>query len=387
MMIAPLNTDPDNTFLPLHKPTVLFNMSEVHNVVNLENFTWHKFMQNDDEIILAKKKLISEVRNQFGCGCCFAMVAAQGLSDHFVISGVVNWSPRISETAILSCNPKNQCGGGNVAMVLKNLETIGVEDYTCVDYSWCNNSPLCTKIEHFAVMADYTEALNKKIPTSCGCYYKGDKFLYKPDKFKTVQYSIGFRVSIAKFRYEIKKHILNYGTPMASLAIYDNFKSGNFGVYFEKRKNDGTFSRFVVGKPGFHAVVVVGWGVEKNIPYDTNKIGDVPYWYCRNTWGKNWGEDGYFKIAMFPFNRLSQIDRTTIIGNNRTGGVILIRTTKQPQIIKKKKINVLPSLDKSVNFYQQTPKSIKLQTPITTINISLLFILIFIWIFINLKKF
>ncbi|CDR96060.1 cathepsin C precursor, putative [Babesia bigemina] len=39
-----------------------------------------------------------------------------------------------------------------------------------------------------------------------------------------------------------------------------------------------------------HAVAIVGWGQQ----LEQGKM--VKYWLCRNSWGPEWGEDGYFKI-------------------------------------------------------------------------------------------
>ena len=41
-----------------------------------------------------------------------------------------------------------------------------------------------------------------------------------------------------------------------------------------------------------HALVLVGWGVEKN----THTGEDNHYWLIKNSWGPTWGEDGYFKL-------------------------------------------------------------------------------------------
>jgi len=39
-----------------------------------------------------------------------------------------------------------------------------------------------------------------------------------------------------------------------------------------------------------HALLIVGWGVEKGI-FET-----TPYWIVKNSWGASWGESGYFRI-------------------------------------------------------------------------------------------
>lgn len=37
---------------------------------------------------------------------------------------------------------------------------------------------------------------------------------------------------------------------------------------------------------GGHAVKIIGWGVEN----------DVPYWLVVNSWNEGWGDNGTFKI-------------------------------------------------------------------------------------------
>ena len=68
---------------------------------------------------------------------------------------------------------------------------------------------------------------------------------------------------------------------------------------------------------GGHAVSIMGYGVcEKEIPlmdFNTKKIvkvKNIPFWWVRNSWGENWNSDykGYFKLPMYPFNKVMQVD-------------------------------------------------------------------------------
>lgn len=52
------------------------------------------------------------------------------------------------------------------------------------------------------------------------------------------------------------------------------------GVY-QKSKKPG---KFISG----HSVRLLGWGVDKS--------SGVPYWLAANSWGKTWGENGFFRF-------------------------------------------------------------------------------------------
>lgn len=66
---------------------------------------------------------------------------------------------------------------------------------------------------------------------------------------------------------------------------------------------------------GGHAVSIVGWGTSKNeYVYGEDAKGNklkarIPYWLVRNSWTDKWANNGYFKMPMYPFNRVVQFDR------------------------------------------------------------------------------
>lgn len=326
-----------------------------------ENFSWAVPTKNDSSLDLVKKSLIHKVSTQHACGSCWAVSFADAMSDCFVVSGAVGWSPNISATYLMSCIPSgelhNMCLGGNPAAVAPYLEREGVADTSCVDYSWCSgDSELCKSVSsarHFDAKT-LASKLNDNIPKPCGCYYKGvKKYLYKLDSGSDV-FFINNKASVDVFRNTVKSHILDFGPVIGGYVVLKNFFTGNFtnpnfngGVYLDRADYNGykggklRFSDTITSEAaGLHAVSIVGWGVAKNIQYDTDKYGDVPYWHCRNSWGEKWGNaGGYFKIAMYPFNQIAQFDKQvmTEIGGP-VGSMILIRATERPKMVDMKQI-------------------------------------------------
>jgi cathepsin B len=82
---------------------------------------------------------------------------------------------------------------------------------------------------------------------------------------------------------DIKKEIFNNGPVESGMLVYADFLNYESGIY-----------EYVTGDyVGGHAIKIIGWGKH------TEEDGDVvDYWLCANSWGTDWGEDGYFKIKM-----------------------------------------------------------------------------------------
>lgn len=357
LIIPPLNTNVQFAdFLPPYKKKFSGFSSSNELSATPKNFSWTISSSADSTGILEKKLHIGPVMDQQGCGSCWAFAVSSAMSDCLVVSGVVNWSPYISPTFCMASYPQGRCNGGFPAKLATDIEKYGASDQSCVDYSWCDNDSLCNirdSSNHFDVDS---KELSRMIPDR-GCLYSADKYIYYIDK-GTSTYSITTGTSIETYRNMVREHIFEFGPLIGGYAVMNNFLDGKFtqyneGLYFDRAdyanmKSDGTISfsdsvRSSANCAGCHAVSVVGWGVAENVHYDNNKNGDVPFWYCRNSWGTKWGDNGFFKIAMYPFNKIAQFDKIVTFpykGENiKIGGLVLIRATTPPVIKTLKEIN------------------------------------------------
>ena len=341
--IPPLNTDIRFNVLPSfnvkQKGLGALNQQQIP-----ENFNWR-------DNAGGKKDLISKPGNQMLCGSCWAISAAGIIADNFVVSNLVDWKPELSTTWCLSSYPQGQCNGGNPALLLSDISDGGISDNHCVDYSWCATEGACngTATKHFTAGKN----ISSLIPSS-GCYYSDTHHLYFIDRDPKSVYIGSPGVDKNNFGLIVKNHLLSNGPVLAGFTVFDNFMSGAFtkingGVYLEDAIYDNGQLHFEPGRSGgdnasehfkgSHAVAIIGWGIQKDVVIDdSGKKENVPYWFCRNSWTERWGDGGYFKMAMYPYNKVAQFDaRVSVIDSGNVehvnGGVILISVSKPPELI------------------------------------------------------
>merc|ERR1712203_1309459 len=122
-------------------------------------------------------------------------------------------------------------------------------------------------------------------------------------------WSRGYKITKAPVAWrpsdeQIMKHVMEFGA--TAVALYASDKG--FGHY-----KSGVFDKCNNNKVN-HAVLIVGWGTEKNIPY----------WLIKNSWGSGWGDVGYIKIKR----------GTCYINKYGSSPVVSVKTTGQAGPVK-----------------------------------------------------
>jgi len=184
------------------------------------------------------------IKDQDGCGSCWAHAAIGVVESKIKIVDSVEVD--LSEQWAMSCTDAGGCGGGSTPSVFNYM------------YKWLDN---CNEIG--AVLeADFPYAA-MELP--CNCPYE------RP-------YRIDSWTALVNYppKSQIKSAILTYGPVKVSVYVNDAFKAYNGGVFNACEDNMTN-----------HAVVLVGW--------DDN-LGENGAWILRNSWGTEWGEDGYMYI-------------------------------------------------------------------------------------------
>ena len=92
---------------------------------------------------------------------------------------------------------------------------------------------------------------------------------------------------------QMQLELILAGPGVVAFNTMTDFVTYSAGVYMPSAG-----ARFIAA----HAVTLVGWGTD----------GGIPYWTCQNSWGSDWGEGGFFRIAQGPHNSSVEVNGLTV---------------------------------------------------------------------------
>jgi hypothetical protein len=187
---------------------------------------------------------ITPVQNQQSCGSCVAFGTVSALEAVIQIELGQQIDIDLSEAHLFYCGGGSCSQGWTISKSVNYIESFGIPQESCFPYT-----PRQTDCDE--TCPDWETQAIKLLDGS------------------RIKYS--FPPSIDN----IQKALIEHGPLITSFTVYDDFFSYNSGVYIQ------TSDRVAGG----HAVAIVG--------YDNTE----KYWICKNSWGSNWGENGFFKIG------------------------------------------------------------------------------------------
>lgn len=203
---------------------------------------------------------IGAIRDQKACGGCWAFGAAETLSDRFCIATNGSTNVTLSPQDLLSCGhvrtpPKYMlgCDGGVPEYAWKYLEDTGISTDACIPF--------------VTVFDNETEVC----PTNEPCDTK---------KYKVKMGTTRLLNGASSAAQQYMSDPVNGGPIQAVFYVYGDFFHYKSGIY----KHTNMTQKYL----GKHSIKIVGYGID-------SIHGN--YWTVANSWGPNWGMDGFFNIG------------------------------------------------------------------------------------------
>jgi C1A family cysteine protease len=180
------------------------------------------------------------VKDQEGCGACVAFATVAAIEAMIKRDqGDAGLQPDLSEAHLFYCGCGDCCDRGWwPTYALDYSQSKGVPDEACFPYQ------------------------DRNVPCSVSC---AD---WQARSFKVVRWRELIDVGLRK------EWLATNGPVIGCMAVYRDFYSYTGGIY-----------QHVTGDlVGYHAICVVGYSELEQA------------WICKNSWGTDWGDEGWFKI-------------------------------------------------------------------------------------------
>ncbi|OQV21450.1 Cathepsin B [Hypsibius exemplaris] len=231
---------------------------------------------------------LHDIRDQGGCGSCWAHAVAESLSDRICIaSSHQNETVHISVQDLMTCcTTCGGCHGGIVEYAFGHFVSVGIvtggdymtrkgcQSYSVAPETWdrtINATPGCSKHCFAGYRTPYSRDL-----------HKGSSWHVVAKLGSATSYpmnaSAKMRTVVNDAVRDIQVEIMTNGPVTCSMRIYEDFQHYRTGVY-----------AFVTGELlAGHAMKIIGWGVDED--------SKLPYWLLANSWGTDWGEGGFARV-------------------------------------------------------------------------------------------
>ena len=209
---------------------------------------------------------LREIRDQSKCGSCWAFGGAETMSDRLCIHSNGKLQTRVSAAHLTSCCTScgNGCFGGYPSATFSYWKSHGIPSGGLYgDKTTCQPYFFAPCDDHMHKCEDYQDT--PACETTCQ-----DGYLDEDKSYGVSSYTVRGETNIMKEIYE-------NGSVEGTFTVYEDFGDYKSGVY---KHETGTYL-------GGHAIKIIGWGVTEE---------GVKYWLIANSWGENWGENGYFRI-------------------------------------------------------------------------------------------
>jgi C1A family cysteine protease len=200
---------------------------------------------------------VTPVRNQGGCGSCWAFATTAALESYVLIKDSRSGQEdNRAEEMLLSCssdllctNP-GSCNGGYIGRASDCILITGLPSESYFPYT--------------ATASD----------DNCNNAVSG----WQDDTYRIAAWSYINTTSVSVSA--IKNALYTYGPLVTTMDVYSDFYYYAGGVY---EYSSGTYQ-------GGHAILIVGYA-------DDSSVAGGGYFIVKNSWGSGWGNGGYFSIA------------------------------------------------------------------------------------------
>ena len=232
-----------------------------------------------DELQRRASGLLATPRNQGNCGSCWAFASVHAYTDKLSIRDDQQAMPFSAEynTRCFSPNGRNGCcGATDMVEAVFFLQERGTVTDTCLPYTLTDYPPEAPTLVRWFFNSDlFTKKFKSRNPLVCpsACTGTGN-FNPSANRVASVRLSVTEEQVITR---------LDAGdTFVAAMHVGPEFQGYRCGVFIGPVINEIT-------RKVNHMIEIVD--------YSNSSFPGTPYWVAKNSWGTEFGEGGYFRIA------------------------------------------------------------------------------------------